>query len=241
MALPLENVREELLRAGIAPRHAGRYVTELREHLVDLTERECSAGLDVHAAGERARAVLGSDALLVREMISTAPRSLTARIPWVVFVLVPAIVLLSAVGTIDYSMKQLLDPVQAAWPGGVPNTYTGLIAVTSFITNYLVGPLIAAGSIAFALRQRASSPWVWVGLGLIALFSALLGFHMNIYPPHGAEPGGAVFSAVPVVVVDGRANAAATLTMVVTRAVVLYALATLAYRTLQVRHISLQA
>lgn len=40
MPLPFEAVRERLLRAGVTPRYANRYVTELREHLADLTERE---------------------------------------------------------------------------------------------------------------------------------------------------------------------------------------------------------
>jgi hypothetical protein len=39
MHQPFESVRELLLRAGIAPRHARRYVTELREHLADLATR----------------------------------------------------------------------------------------------------------------------------------------------------------------------------------------------------------
>ncbi len=235
MAQPFESVREELLRAGVAPRHARRYVVELREHLADLTARECSAGLDAKAAGERARAVLGTDAELVREMIRQAPRSLTARAPWVIFTLFPSVLLLTAVAGIAYAMMRLLGPVHDAWPGGVPNSYNGAIAAASIVTNYLLGPAVAAGSIALALRQRVSSPWVWVGLGLIALFSGSLGFHMNIYPSQGSNPGGAAFSMGPIVIVNGQADAAATLAVVAMRAVVLYAAATIAYRTLQTR------
>jgi hypothetical protein len=40
MSLPFETVREQLLRARVTPRYANRYVTELREHLADLIERE---------------------------------------------------------------------------------------------------------------------------------------------------------------------------------------------------------
>jgi hypothetical protein len=241
MAQPFESVREELLRAGIAPRHARRYVVELREHLADVTARECGAGLDAEAAGARARAVLGTDAQLVREMLRKAPRSLAARAPWVVFTLLPAVLLLAAVSAITYATMRLLGPVHAAWPGGVPNSYNAVIAVAMVVTNYLLGPAAAAASIALALRQRVSSLWVWVGLGLIALFSGMLGIHMNIYPPQGSNPGGAAFSLAPIVIVNGRADGAATLAMVGTRAVVLYAAATFAYRTLQTRLLSLQA
>ena len=91
MSLPLENVRDRLLRAGVAPRFAGRYVIELREHLADLTERERKAGLDAAAASERARELLGTDTQLTQAMIETAPRTLAARAPWAVFGLLPLV------------------------------------------------------------------------------------------------------------------------------------------------------
>jgi len=139
------------------------------------------------------------------------------------------------------AMMRLLGPLHSAWPGGVPDTNNGLIAAVSLVVSYLLGPAIAGGCIALALRQRLSSRWVWVGLVLIALFSGLLGFHMNILPPHGGHPGGAVFSAVPAVFVNGRMNAAATLGVIALRAGFLFAIAALAYRALRGRPISMHA
>jgi hypothetical protein len=229
MPLPFESVREQLLRAGIAPRHATRYIIELREHLADLTARERSTGLDAKAAGERARALLGTDAQLAQTMIDKTPRSLASRAPWAMFALLPVVALIAMVGAIVDAMFHLLGPVHAAWPGGVPNTYTGLIAVTSFVANYLLGPAIAAGCIALALRHRVSSSWVWIGLTLIALLSGLIGFHINILP------GGAVasFSVAPAAVVNGRASL--DVAMVIARAVILFTFAAVAYRTLKSR------
>jgi hypothetical protein len=229
MPLPFESVREQLLRAGIAPRHATRYVTELREHLADLTTRERSPGLDAKAAGERARALLGTDAQLAQTMIDKTPRSLASRAPWAMFALVPVIALIAMVGAIGYAMFQVLTPAHLSWPGGVPNTYTSLIAVTSFVANYLLGPAIAAGCIALALRQRMSSTWVWIGLTFIALLSGLLGFHMNTLPS-GAV---ATFSVAPAVVANGRVSF--DVAMVGARAVVLFMIAAVAYRTLKTR------
>ena len=40
MAMWLRELRERLLRAGVAPRHVRRYLTELREHWADLTAEE---------------------------------------------------------------------------------------------------------------------------------------------------------------------------------------------------------
>jgi hypothetical protein len=129
-----------------------------------------------------------------------------------------------------------LNPsVEAAWPGGVPNTYVGTIAATGFFTNYLLGPAIAGTCIFIALRQRLSSPWVWIGLGVIALASNLFGFHMNVLPHLGGSPGGPTFSAIPVVRVNGHVSAAATLSLVAMRATVLFALAAVAFHALRRR------
>jgi hypothetical protein len=235
MSQPFESVREQLLRAGIAPRHVRRYIIELGEHLADLTARERSAGLDARAAGERARVLLGTDHQLVQAMIDRVPLSFTVRAPWAAFALLPVVMLVVVVVTIAISMMQLLGPVHMAWPGGVPNSHTGLISATSFVADYLLGPVIAAGCIALALRQRLTSRWVWIGLGLIALFSGMFGFYMNVLPPRAGFPGGAVFSALPNVTVAGHVNATATLALVALRAGILFAAAGIAYGTMRTR------
>jgi hypothetical protein len=238
MPLPLESVREKLLRGGIAPRQAHRYVVELREHLADLTERERRAGLDGKAASERARELLGSDDQLVRAMLDKTPRSLTARAPWAVFTLLPAVALLVAIFTIDVSMMRLLGPAYPPAPGGVPNPYNGLIAAVSFTTSYLLGPAFAALCIALALRQRLSSRWVWAGLALIAVLSELFGFHVHILPAVGGHPPGTAFGTLPIVFVNGRVSAAASLSPVAVRAAILFTIAACAFGALRTRFLS---
>jgi hypothetical protein len=227
MLLPFENVREQLLRAGIAPRHAGRYVTELREHLADLTARQRTDGHSAKEAAERARALLGTDTELAEEMIARgAPRSLTARAPWAVFALLPVVAIFLLITAIGYVMLRIiLLPVHALNPlpsGG----YQTLVMGVSFVASYLVGPVFAAGCIALALRQRLSSNWVWVGLALVAMVSAFLGFY---------SPPGAPYTLVPVVHVNGHISAAATFAVVGARALVLFTLAAMAYHTLRTR------
>ncbi len=53
-------LRERLLRAGISPGHASRYVTELREHLADLVAQERTSGLDARQAEANARALVAA-------------------------------------------------------------------------------------------------------------------------------------------------------------------------------------
>jgi len=44
MAKPFDELRERLLRGGVAPRHVRRYLRELGDHLSDLKVDESSAG-----------------------------------------------------------------------------------------------------------------------------------------------------------------------------------------------------
>jgi hypothetical protein len=232
-----EDLREKLLRAGIPPRHVKRYVTELREHLADLEEQERAAGLGPQQARERALILLGSEAQLAQSMIRVAPRSLAARAPWSVLALLPVLLLLCAVAATGNLMFHLPVALRGLAPSDMPAGYASLIATVSFVANYLIGPLLAAGCIAAALRQRLSSAWIWVGLALIALVSGFLGFHMHVVPATDGGRGSTVFSALGAVYRGGRLDPAATLGIALLRAAVLFAAATIAYRALQARFI----
>lgn len=238
MPLPFENVREQLLLAGIAPRHAGRYVTELREHLSDLLAQENASGLDARQAEERALNLMGSEAQLVQAALDQGtPRSLAARAPWSVLALFPAVLLLLVVVVTAISMMQVLAPVRGLAPTDIPAGYSSLIAGVSLFANYLIGPLLAAGCIAIALRQRLASRWIWVGLCLIAVLSGPLGFHMNFIPAETGDGGRTLYSAAGIVYQNGRADLAATLGVALVRAAVLFALAAILYQVLQRRFV----
>ena len=235
MRQPFENVREQLLNAGIAPRHVTRYVTELREHMADLAARERATGLAAQQADERALALLGDEKQLAQAMIDKgATRSLAARAPWSVFAVLPVVVLLSVLGVTFFSMFQLLWPVRDLAPADMPAGYIALIAVVSFVTNYVIGPLLAAASITVALRQRLASSWVWIGLALVALISGPLGFHMHSISSADGQTR-TIFSGTGVVFLEGHANVAATLSVAALRAAVLFTMAAIAYRMLQSR------
>ena len=241
MHQPFESVREQLLSAGIAPRHVNRYITELREHLADLAARECATGMDARQAHERAIALLGEDRQLAQAMIEKgATRSLAARAPWSVFAVLPLVALLAVLGVTFFAMFQLLWPVRDLTPTDIPAGYSALIAVVSFVTTYVVGPLIAAGCITMALRQRLSSGWVWIGLALVALISAPLGFHMHSIASDSGQTQ-TIFSGTGVVFQNGHANVAATLSVAALRAAVLFTMAAITYRVLRSRFMPLYA
>jgi hypothetical protein len=242
MLRQLENVRQQLLCAGIAPRHASRYITELREHLTDLTAQERASGLDARQADERALVLLGSEAQLAQAMIDKgAPRSLAARAPWAVFAVLPVVLALVVIWVTAILMMNLLWPVRGLAPSAMPNGYITLITSVSFFTNYLVGPLLATGCIVIALRQRLASRWVWVGLCLIAMVSGPLGFHMHFNPSEIGGQGSASFSAWGFVYRQERADLSATLSVTALRTAVLFAMAAIAYGALRKRFMSVRA
>jgi hypothetical protein len=177
MRRPFESVREQLLRAGVAPRHARRYVIELGEHLADLTARERAAGHDAVTAATSARAALGTDAELARAMIEKPGfRSLATRAPWATFGILPVLFIVLLVAAPSMLLMKVLAPYSeslSAMPAGI----SALSATIMFVGNYLPGPLAAAACILVAVRQRSESVWVWVGLVLIAAFHGLFGLH----------------------------------------------------------------
>lgn len=233
---PFETVRERLLRAGIAPRHAQRYVTELREHLADLIERERASGLNETKAVERARSFVGNDAELAQAMIDRAPaRSLLARAPWAVFALSPVPLWMALIGVTDSSMIHVLSPLNSIAPSAMPESYRALIGILGFLINYLAGVLLTAGYLVLALRQRLSTPWLWVGLVLLALFSSMLGFHWHEYQAEAGHPGSWGFSVLAFFYRHGHRDLAVTLGVAALHAAVLFVAAIVAYRVWRLR------
>ena len=231
MSKPFENVREQLLQAGIAASYVNRYIMELCEHLADLTSRERSNGADTREAAAKARTIMGSDTQLVQAMLDRSPpRSLAVKAPWAVFGILPVVAIIVLVWLIGMTMMRLTMQMQGM-PAEMPGGYQALLAAVSLFTTYLIGPLAAAACIALALRQRLNSAWVWTGLVLIALLSGLFGF----YTPSSPKMP---YHLATMAYVDGHINVAATLGLIGMRASVLFVLAALAWRTLKNRQSS---
>ncbi len=229
---PFENVRGELLKAGIAAGHVNRYVVELREHLADLTAKERAGGADAGSAAARARTLMGSDAQLVQAMLDRSPpRALSVKAPWAVFGALPVMGIIAVIMLIGMTMMRLTFSVRAQMPAEMPGGYQALLAGVSLFTTYLIGPLATAACISVALRQRLNSAWVWTGLVLIAVLSGLFGFYVPTAP---RMP----YHMITMAYEDGRVSAAGTLLLVALRAGVLFVLAALAWRTLKARQAS---
>jgi hypothetical protein len=232
----LRNVRERLLREGVAPRHVKRYVMELRDHLADLVERECNAGLARPAAEAKARAILGTESQLVQAMLDRgAPRSVAARAPWLAFGIVPILLLLALMVLLGAASFGWFAPYQDSPSAELPTSIRWLGLVVTAVGSYGIGPLLALGCVIIAVRQRLASRWVWVGLALVALVSGPIGIHIDFLSAVDGATGGIRGALTHTVQNGGRLDPGATAVLIAARTLGLLVFSALAYRVLRQR------
>lgn len=196
MSRSFAELRERLLRAGVAPQHVRRYLAELADHLADLRAEEERAGASAVDAERSALARLGGIEALAAAMIDQRRfQALSARAPWAAFALAPLAVLAGAyfiAGTILLTGWKIFLP-QSASPfvgplHGLAIPYFAVGRMDYFLAPVLVGWAIAI----LAARQRSPRIWPIAGLVLIALAGG--GAHFNATA--SAVAGGARHFAV---------------------------------------------
>jgi hypothetical protein len=164
-------LRERLLRAGVAPRHVRRYLKELSEHLSDLRAEEVRAGRSPSEAEEIALARLGTVENLARAMIGSRKfQSWSARAPWAAFGLIP-------LGSLAIAWGVALSILASGWLIFMPRAETPFVpihgmAIVYFGAGKLIyfsAPLLVGWAIGvIAARQRSNAAWLMAGLVLIA-------------------------------------------------------------------------
>jgi len=189
------SLSRRLLRAGIAPRRVKRLIAELEAHFADLVAEQRSAGLSEEESESQAAVRLGTDDVLIANMLARPELHSWARQwPWLAFVLLPLLALpvqfvlsmLAAVGVLAFSTQVL--GMSALHPGAVPWVVAGLQAYGMWIA-----PMAAAGAACFlALRSGALLTWPIVGSALIALLGAATNASFEWSPavPRGALSAG---------------------------------------------------
>jgi hypothetical protein len=172
MAKPFDELRERLLRGGVAPRHVRRYLSELGDHLADLTaEGEC-AGHNREDAESAALVRLGRMDDLASAMIAQRQyQSWCVRAPWAVLGLAPLFGLAGA-------WFIALFILWSGWTIFLPAADSPFIRIHGFAIFYFgVGRMIYFGAPLLigwgvgliAARQRLQTSWPVAGLVLIAL------------------------------------------------------------------------
>jgi hypothetical protein len=190
MPKSFEDLRERLLRAGVAPRHVRAYLAELREHLADLTEREAAAGGGAGEALRRARAALGDDETLAAAMLSRpGVRSWTARAPWLVLGLLPPVLMLLAM-----MITVILLIAMPSHKGLVTPFATYRVGPIIVIAgNLLITPAIAALFALIVWRQRLAPAWALAASAVALLFFLHMEFRFGAPDFRALPPGFRLF------------------------------------------------
>jgi hypothetical protein len=190
MAKPFNELRERLLRAGVAPRHVRRYLTELADHLADLRAEEERDGRSRADAESAALVRLGGVDDLSKAMIEQRQfQSWSVRAPWAMFGLAPLFLL---AGSYFVALLILWSGWKIFLPGadtpfgariyGFANFYFGVGRLIYYSAPVLIGWGIGI----IAARQRFKAVWPTVGLVLIAL----IGGTAQVHASRTAVPGG---------------------------------------------------
>jgi hypothetical protein len=172
MQKQLVDLRERLLRAGVAPRHVQRYLNELTDHLADLRTEAQAAGMTSSQAQAAAFQRLGSTDELAQAMLAK-PELLawTARVPWAVFSVGP----LALLGG-SYLIACVL--LWTGWQMFLPDAKTPFVPIHGPAIIYFglgrllfwTSPIFVGWAIgAFAGRQRSRIFWPATGMMLAAL------------------------------------------------------------------------
>ncbi len=192
-----DQLRERLLRAGIAPRHVRRYVGELRDHFDDLVREETARGAARNTAEAKARARLGSDGDLVEVMLARpGMRSVAARYPWAVFGLGPiALVLAALVGAllIEFGIFKVAHALLPHPATAQRESFVAAIAVWNTLATHVAPLAIAVMLCVIGLRQRMSATWIFAGIAIACALGAFQEIHFSDDGRHGELSFGSAF------------------------------------------------
>ena len=178
MAKLFEELREQLLVAGIAPRHVRRYLAELNDHLADLR----AEGHNAAAALAR----LGTADELAKPMLARPDlRSLASRYPRAVFGFGPVVLWLGlTIGTVFFIptpwLERILQSATSAWTYGI--TYAVMFGYLRILPTAL-----AAIAVVSAARQRSSLLLPGIGAAIVLIFSCTCAF--TVTPPTPGHSG----------------------------------------------------
>jgi hypothetical protein len=182
MSKPFNELRERLLRAGVAPRHVRRYLSELADHSADLRAEEELAGRGRADTESAALIRLGGMDDLFKAMIEQRQfQSWCVRAPWAMFGLAPLLLLAGA-------WFVALFILWSGWKIFLPGTETPFVPIHGLAILYFgVGRSLYYGAPIFigwgigliAARQRFKAVWPTVGLVPIALLAVSAQVHAS--------------------------------------------------------------
>jgi hypothetical protein len=180
------SVAEQLLRAGIAPAHVRRLVTELQSHYESLFEDERARGQPREVAQELARRKLGADEEIVKRVLEDpALKSWGARWPFSFCSLAPVLawaassVALIAALALAVQVSGYMNPAGTTGTAAVPVWLRQGTELFRWLLIYGL-PVLWAGLFArYAATRRLRSLWPLIGILVIAVLGATTNFSID--------------------------------------------------------------
>lgn len=184
----VQDLRENLLRAGLSPRHVERYLRELCEHRDDIAEHLLETGLAPDAARQQAEHRLGDrNALLLPMLADHRFRSHAARWPALFYFVLP---LALQAGLVTAGVLILLLAASSDLRPAIADLGSGAAVLL------LASPvLIAWLTLLAARRRRASLRWPVVGAISGATLAAALELGVILPEPDTAGQIGLTLTA----------------------------------------------
>ena len=181
MSQRFDDLKERLLRAGIAPRHVQRYLRELGDHFDDLVSEETAKDVSRDAAETAARRRLGGDHALAAALLARPElRSFTARYPWAVFCIgsvltLIATVVLAVLLEVGFLYAHLAFIHSDGGPLTSPPSWLKMsVTAWNWLLTYAAPVIIAAFLCVLGIRQRVSMRWIIFGGAIVCVLG---GFH----------------------------------------------------------------
>lgn len=179
-------LRERLLREGVAPKHVRRTVAELEAHRQDLVAELRARGVPATQADVDARARLGSDETLAASVLARPElRSWARKRPWAAFAIVPIVGFLAALAVWMVAFVMLVEALKSFL--GVSLLELGGVRVIGplLFTAVLWGlPMVAATlCVGLAAKRRAGAAWPIAGVVAIALIGGAATMSLDWHAP----------------------------------------------------------
>jgi len=185
---------ERLLRAGVAPKHVRRTVTELEAHRQDIVAELRARGVPAPQAEAEARARLGSDDTLAASVLARPElRSWARKRPWAAFTIVPIVSFVAAFALWVFVFVVLVETLKSTL-GMALLARAGVQPIAEFLFGAALWglPVLIGGlCVRFAAVRRAGAAWPVVGVAVICAVAAAANLSLD-WP---APPAQAAFSA----------------------------------------------
>jgi hypothetical protein len=183
-------LREGLLRAGVATRKIRRAVLEIESHFQQLVDEEVARGTADHYARSEAHRLLGSNQTLVQHYAAQpAFRAWSRRWPaiWFTLVALAAYVALSIsslaiLHTVAEHMRDYLRHVHIA-----PQVTYRIDLAARIVFLWLFPWFVAIAFAVLAYRRRVALHWPIVGIVVVSILASLI--NVTVILTGGPTPG----------------------------------------------------